>query len=60
MKPVMKRLLLVLLAVGLGNGLYHAYKPLPPGIDPYDTWEDRSAVRSLQAWIGEHLGWSSF
>uniref|UniRef100_UPI0025EC8442 phospholipase D-like domain-containing protein n=1 Tax=Thiocapsa sp. TaxID=2024551 RepID=UPI0025EC8442 len=28
--------------------------------DPYATWEDRSAVRSLQAWIGEHLGWSSF
>jgi hypothetical protein len=28
--------------------------------DPYDTWEDRSAVRSLQAWIGESLGWSSF
>lgn len=28
--------------------------------DPYDTWEDRSKVRSLQAWIGENLGWSSF
>ncbi|WP_093034492.1 phospholipase D-like domain-containing protein [Thiocapsa roseopersicina] len=28
--------------------------------DPYDTWEDRSAVRSLRAWIGETLGWSSF
>jgi phosphatidylserine/phosphatidylglycerophosphate/cardiolipin synthase-like enzyme len=27
---------------------------------PYDTWEDRSMVRSLQAWIGETLGWSSF
>jgi hypothetical protein len=28
--------------------------------DPYGTWEDRSAVRSFQAWIGENLGWSSF
>jgi phosphatidylserine/phosphatidylglycerophosphate/cardiolipin synthase-like enzyme len=27
---------------------------------PYDTWEDRSMMRSLQAWIGENLGWSSF
>ncbi|MBK1645853.1 phospholipase [Thiocapsa imhoffii] len=28
--------------------------------DPYETWEDRSVLRSLQAWLGEHFGWSSF
>jgi hypothetical protein len=28
--------------------------------DPYETWEDRSLVRSARAWVGENLGWSSF
>ncbi len=32
MNPVMKRILLVLLVLVLGNGLYHAFKPLPSGI----------------------------
>ncbi len=27
---------------------------------PYETWEDRSAWRSVQTWVGETLGWSSF
>ena len=69
MNPVMKRILLVVFAIALGNGVYHAFKPLPPGISVAsplrpvhgvefladDTWLDAEGERHARQVIFDRV-----